>query len=336
LPFATHSVKEEHSRVAVPRPDHREDWSLGPMTGRSLIMQQLFSQMRHTARHLRIAAIEGEIGTGKLVAARTLHEFCHAPQSLFIPCPATQFFEAQPAIALAPARSTARPELSTLKQSWGGTLVLMRVDELSPPHQARLVELLQWIDHQHIMRAFDSIPRQILCLSRQPLRKLASTGVLRADLANRLTAIRFTLPPLRERREDIPLLAYLFAQQFSATHGKPIRGLGPQTLPRLMQHSWPGNVRELESVICAAALACPGQWIRPIDLPSFTVALTVPPQPRDAAPDDDPSLDRAIMHHVHRILARVDGNKLRAAKMLGISRSTLYRLLDSATVTSAN
>lgn len=334
---AAHSLEESHSPSALYHPEYRPDWSFGPMIGRSPVMQQLFSQMRHTARHLRIATLEGESGTGKLLAARTLHEFGFDPQSPFIPCPAAQLFEAQSSITLVPAQSGAKPQspvISALKQSCGGTLVLTRVDELSSAHQARLLELLQWIDHQHILRALDSIPHQILCLSGQPLRKLASTAALRADLANRLTAIRFTLPPLRERREDILLLADLFAKKFSATHGKPVRGLGPQTLPRLVQHSWPGNVRELESVIYAAALNSQSQWIRPIDLPALTVAPAAPASGNPAL-DDDPNLDRAILRHIYSILARVDGNKLRAARMLGISRSTLYRLLDSAPVSKA-
>jgi DNA-binding NtrC family response regulator len=145
---------------------------------------------------------------------------------------------------------------------------------------------------------------------------------------------------LRERREDIPLLADLFAQRFSDTHGKPIRGLGPQTLPHLYHYSWPGNVRELESVISSASLACHGQWIRPIDLPALRAAAPLPTAPEpllNSAPDDDPNLDRAILRHIQRVLARVEGNKLRAAKLLGISRSTLYRLLDNvAAVNSFN
>jgi len=303
------------------------------MAGRSPIMLLLFSQMRHIARHLRIATLEGEIGTGKMLAARALHQCGIHAQSPFVPCPAAQLCEAQPGLTLVPSRSTAKHEFSALhalKRSSGGTLVLTRVDELTDAHQARLVELLQWIDHQHILRALDSIPHQILCLSNQPLRKLASTSALRTDLANRLTAIRFTMPPLRERREDIPLLADLFVQRFSTTHGKPMRGLNPQTLPRLLQYSWPGNVRELETVIYAAALNCPGQWIRPIDLPPLHSAPIPQSAPLNLAPDDDPNLDRVILRHIQRVLARVDGNKLRAAKLLGISRSTLYRLLDAS------
>jgi DNA-binding NtrC family response regulator len=294
--------------------------------------------MRHTARHLRIATLEGESGTGKMLAARTLHDFGLDPDLPFVSAPATQFFASHPAIALVSSRSLARPEFSTLpalKQSSEGTLVLTRIDELSAEHQNCLLELLQWIDHQHVLRALDSIPHQILCLSSQPLRKLASTGALRSDLATRLNVIRFTLPPLRERREDIPLLADLFTRRFASAHGKPLRGVGPLALPRLMQHDWPGNVRELESVIGSAALSCHSQWLRPVDLPSFTNASNpAPAAPASTLPsaDDDPNLDRAILRHIRGVLARVDGNKLRAAKLLGISRSTLYRLLDSASI----
>jgi len=308
------------------------------MAGRSPVMQRLFAQMRHIARHLRIAALEGESGTGKMLAARTLHQFGSNPLSPFVSCPAGQLCEAQPGLAIVPSPSAAKPDFSAfpaLRQSCSGTLVLTRVDELTPAQQARLLELLQWIDHQHTLRALETIPHRILCLSGQPLRKLASAAVLRADLASRLTTIRFTLPPLRERLEDIPLLVDLFAVQFSSTHGKPVRGLNPQALPRLLQHPWPGNVRELESIIHVAARSCHGQWIRPIDLPPLNPALALPAPLSKPAPMDDPNLDRAILRHIQRVLARVDGNKLRAAKLLGISRSTLYRLLDSASVTKA-
>lgn len=329
---AIHSVEE-----AVKPPNihagHRADWTFGQMAGRSPVMQRLFSQMRHTARHLRIATIEGEAGTGKLLAARSLHEFGLGPDSPFVPYAAAQVCEVPSSISPVSNRSLPEATFSAhpaIEQACSGTLVLSHVDELSHIHQARLLELLEWIDHQHILGALDSIPRQILCLSSRPLRRIASTGSLRADLVSRLTAIRFTLAPLRQRRDDIPILADLFAQRFSATHGKPVHGIGPQALPRLMQYAWPGNVRELESAINSAALCCQSQWIRPIDLPAFST----PPDPasgatRSTASDDDPNLDRAILRHIQNVLARVEGNKLRAAKMLGISRSTLYRLLDS-------
>ncbi|MGH9587271.1 MAG: sigma 54-interacting transcriptional regulator [Acidobacteriaceae bacterium] len=336
---AAHFIGEAPQIPAVYRPEYRADWTFGPMAGRSPAMQQLFSQMRHTARHLRVATIEGEAGTGKMLAARALHEFGLGPQSPFVPCPAVRFLEPHSSMASGSDRPSAKLEFAALpavRQSAGGTLVLTRIDELSAAEQARLLEFLQWIDHQHILRALDPIPRQILCLSSRAMRHLAASAALRADLANRLTAIRFTLPPLRERREDIPLLSDLFTQRFSETHGKPIRGLGPQTLPHLVRYSWPGNVRELESVICAASLTCQGQWIRPIDLPALNSAPAVRQPLRVPTPDDDPNLDRAILRHIQQVLSRVEGNKLRAAKLLGISRSTLYRLLDTASASKSS
>jgi DNA-binding NtrC family response regulator len=310
------------------------------MAGRSPSMLRLFTQMRHIAGHLRIATVEGERGTGKMLAAQALHQFGPDPRSPFIPCSAVQFCDAQRGLALVPSRPTLKPDfpaLPAVRQAAGGTLVITRVDELTSAQQTCIVEFLQWVDYQHIQRNLQAIPGRIIFLSARPLRKLAATAALRTDLANRLNAIRFALPPLRERREDIPLLADLFAARFSVAHGKPVRGLDPVAFQPLIEHTWPGNVRELESVIQSAALACPGQWIRPIDLPALKVTLESAPQSQSwPSPDDDPNLDRAIFRHIQRVLARVDGNKLRAARLLGISRSTLYRLLDSASASRAS
>ncbi|HEX3471193.1 MAG TPA: sigma 54-interacting transcriptional regulator [Silvibacterium sp.] len=300
------------------------DWTLGSMVGRSPLMQRLFSQMRCTARHLRIATIEGESGTGKALAARTLHDLGLGSAATFIPCPAVQFFQPGPSLAsLTPLMRDARD----------GTLYLSHVEELSLEQQARLLAFLQWFEHQHARRTPDSVPRQIFFSSNQTLRKLSASPAFRADLCHRLTAIRFAVPPLRDRRDDLTLLADFFAQRFSATHGKPVRGLAPLTLPRLNSHSWPGNVRELQSVIHSAALDCEGQWIRPIDIPALS-PVPLPQASQSVPAEDDPNLDRAILRHIHVVLARVEGNKLRAAKMLGISRSTLYRLLDSSGASS--
>jgi len=298
------------------------EWTLGSMVGRSSVMQRLFSQMRSTARHLRLSTVEGESGTGKALAARTLHDLGPASKAPFVLTSATQFLSGG-----APPAS----QSPLLKDSRDGTLFLSHVEELSLEQQTRLMAFLQWLDNQHLRRIPNSAPRQVFFSSSQPLRRLAASSAFRADLSHRLTAIRFFLPPLRDRRDDLALLADFFARRFSATHGKPVRGLAPHALPRLTAHNWPGNVRELESAIHSAALECEGQWIRPIDIPALSpspVVRTLDPVPAE----DDPNLDRAILRHIHLVLAKVNGNKLRAAKVLGISRSTLYRLLDGASV----
>jgi two-component system response regulator AtoC len=294
-----------------------ERWMLGPMAGRSLVMQQLFARMRCTAPHFRLVNVEAEQGSGKLLAAQTLHGLGPSASGPFIPVVASEFLD----------------DPQTLwKEASAGLMYLSGVDELSPERQRGLRDFIERTAHERIRSAKADAPMQIVAGSLQSLRRMAAAGSFRSDLASHLTAIRFIIPPLRERKDDIPLLAALFLRNWSQQHQKPLRGFAPGAISRLTVHPWPGNVRELESVITAAALECSGQWIRPIDIPrlqwpvSMTAAAPAPVEPFI----DDPDLDRAVLRHIVRILARANGNKVRAAKMLGISRSTLYRLLDGS------
>jgi len=286
------------------------------MVGRSLVMQRLFVRLRQAAMHLRILALDGEPGTGKALLARTLHEMGPAADMAFVACSASRF-----------TSSDVQPLLEDVR---GGTLFLTRINELTSSQQARLFDFLEWWEHRNGHDSSGYLPRQIFVSSQQPLRQLSANGILRADLCYRLTAIRFGLPPLRERREDISMMAEWFAMRQSAMHGKPVRGLGPGTLSRLMSHTWPGNVRELESVITNAAMECEGQWIRPIDIPPLLEVSHSMARIEDAGarPEEDPNLDHMIHRHITQVLAKTGGNKLRAAQLLGISRSTLYRLLE--------
>lgn len=303
------SLSFDYLEAAMLQP---ERWMLGAMAGRSAVMQHLFARMRCTAPYFRLAAVEGESGSGKLLAARTLHSLGPAAAGPFAPWLAAEFLAA--------------PERHW-NHAHAGLLYLSRVDELSAEQQRRLRDFLEQAAHQRLRQQAAASPLQVVAGSIQPLRRLAARGSFRSDLANVLTAVRFLLPPLRDRRDDIPLLSALFLRNWTRADPKPLRGFAPGTLRRLMALDWPDNVRELESAIAAAALDCPGQWIRPLDLPQTN--RPVPP----ASPSPDPSiedanLDRTILRHIVRVLARVNGNKVRAARMLGISRSTLYRLLD--------
>jgi DNA-binding NtrC family response regulator len=290
---------------------------LESMAGRNLAMQHLFARMRCTAPHFRVAALEGEPGAGKLLAAQTLHRLGPAASSgPFAPCAAADLLQ---------------NGSSLWREARGGLLYLARIDELSPDQQHQLRDLLERAAHERMRIHAASGPLQHVAGSSQPLRRLAAAGSFRSDLASHLTAIRFALPPLRERRDDIPVLSALFLRQWIARHRKPLRGFAPGTLDRLSTHAWPGNVRELETVIASAALEAPGQWIRPIDLPRLDWPAHVPLPDSPETLLDDPNLDRAILRHVALVLARVNGNKVRAARLLGISRSTLYRMLAAAT-----
>jgi DNA-binding NtrC family response regulator len=299
-------------------PDRLEmrPWMLGAMVGRSPVMQHLFTRMRCTAPHFRLATVEGEPGTGKMLAARTLHQLGPGTAGPFSPFAAAEFLE---------------NPVAFWKEARGGLIYLSHIEDLSSAQQRELRDFLERVARERIRSHAAPGPPQLVAGSLDPLRRLSANGAFRPDLAGHLTAIRFSMPPLRERREDIPLLAAVFLRRWSERHGKPLRGFAPGVLVRLSTHSWPGNVRDLESAISAAALETSSQWIRPIDIPRLdwsAVPAHPLPLPSLASSDDDPNLDRAILRHVTRILAQVSGNKVRAARLLGISRSTLYRLLE--------
>jgi DNA-binding NtrC family response regulator len=165
------------------------------------------------------------------------------------------------------------------------------------------------------------------------LRQLASQNLFLPDLAFRLSAVQFTLPPLRDHREDIPPITHALIDRISRRYQQPNAVLSPGSLPRLLQHGWPGNVRELASVLESAILSSSSGSLRPTDLNLTQKNASPPLQPSPASTPSaedlarDLSLDAAIHRHLLLVLEKHRGNKLRAARQLGISRSTLYRLL---------
>jgi len=287
-------------------------------------MRQLITQMQRVAPHLTLATLEGEEGTGRSLAARALHAAGPVATSPFIPWPAPHFFAFN-------RGQSGRDDWSeaVLSQARGGMLFLDRVHQLTTAQQETLVDFLHCFDDQaHAPGGL--FPAQIVFSTGVTLRQPGFA--FRDDLASRLCAVRFRLPPLIERREDIPLLAQLFIQRFARRYGKAVRGLGPGTITPLLRYPWPGNVRELEETMTAACLATESQWIRPIDLPSMAAGnphgrSLAAPGSCDVKAEADLDLDSAIRGHVARVLQRTRGNKLRAAQLLGISRSTLYRIL---------
>jgi DNA-binding NtrC family response regulator len=332
----------QRSPTLVSSSEHENYPNLHGLTGRSPAIRRLIEQMRRMAPHLTLATIEGEEGTGRTLVARALHSAGPVPEGPFVPCPAVQFFavESPPTVSFDKHHCWSG---ALLLKAHGGMLFLERVHQLSPGQQDILADFLHWFDDQHFRARHsitsaggaheetsceDPLPAQVVFSTSVSLRDSDGRVQFREDLASRLGSVRFHLPPLAQRREDIPLLAQIFIQRFTRTYGKPVRGLGPGTIAPLLRHSWPRNVRELEETINAAALETESQWIRPIDLPPLTTtARHAHPAASCEGNDDDFNLDRAIRNHVTRVLARTRGNKLRAAQLLGISRSTLYRIL---------
>ncbi len=276
-----------------------------PVVGVSAAWRKLLMQAEMAAPHLQVATIEGEHGTGKHTLARYI--FSRSPLS------STRF-----------QRRDAREWLVTDADpaTLAGFTYLDRVDLLAPPGQGLLLGVLKNLQDRPPGRAV------LLASSQTSLRQMAGQGLLLPDLAFRLTAIRFAIPPLRMRREDVAPLAQSLLERICARYQHRPVALGPGALARLLQHNWPGNVRELASVLEAALLETVNGVIRPIDLalPSGDEPL---PEQQPAVRPESLALDAVIRHHVQYVLDLNRGNKLRSARQLQISRSTLYRILGN-------
>jgi DNA-binding NtrC family response regulator len=279
------------------------------VVGVSAAWRKLLMQADMAAPHLQVATIEGEHGSGKHTIARYL-------------------YSGSPLAAAGFRRRDAREWLATDADpaTLAGYTYLDRVDLLAPPGQGLLLGVLKSLQDRPPGRAV------LLASSQTPLRQMAGQGLLLPDLAFRLTAIRFAIPPLRQRREDIaPLTQFLLDRLCARYQLRPVI-LGPGTLARLLQHNWPGNVRELASVLEAALLESGSGVIRPADLalpdgplPGLDSSLGAQSPARPA----DLSLDAVIRQHVQYVLELNRGNNLRTARQLCISRSTLYRILEN-------
>lgn len=281
------------------------------MAGVSAAWRKLLLQAEMAAPHVQVAAIEGEHGVGKQTLARFLLNRSPLAGSKF-------------------QRRDAREWL--LHDGDPGTLAgftyLDRVDLLAPPGQGLLLGVLKALQDRPAGRVL------LVASSQTPLRQMAGQGLLMPDLAFRLTAVRFAVPPLRTRKEDIPPIAQAMLEQICSRYQQRPVELGPGALARLLQYAWPGNLRELASVLESALLEASDGVIRPGDLALLNTGETRPEAPLAIATSASTSLllDDVIRHHVQYVVDLNHGNKLRAARQLGISRSTLYRILGNEAV----
>ncbi len=268
--------------------------------------RKLLTQAEIVGPHLHLAAIEGESGSGKLTFARFPHSRSQLAKGVFQRHDAREWLvtECDPAML-------------------AGFLYLDRVDLLASPGQGLLLAVLKALQDRPSGRAV------LLASSEASLRQMAVQGLFMPDLAFRLTAVRFAVPPLRQRREDIAPLAQDLLVRICARYQQRPVSLGPGALVRLLQHNWPGNIRELASVLEAALIETNNGIIRAEDLLLGADPPAIALQQHAGGSAQDLSLDAVIRHHVQYVLEFNHGNKLRASRQLGISRSTLYRILGN-------
>jgi PAS domain S-box-containing protein len=296
----------------------------GDIVGKSRPMQLVYEQIQELAKFDSTVLIEGETGTGKELVARAIHYGSHRSDKPFIAVNASGLTDSLLASQLFGHRRGAftgavDDQTGFFEAAQGGTLFL---DELTDvPHNVQ-TSLLRVLQEREIVRLGDSVPRKIdvrvLAATNRDLTAVVAEGKFRPDLLYRIRVARVVLPPLRDRREDIPLLAEAFLQKFRAESPKEVEEVDQEAMRLLLRHEWPGNVRELQNAIESAAIRCRGSVITSDDLPA-EVGL----EPTDGVtPDRD-----AEYRRIQDALVRTDNNRAKAARLLGVSRTTLYRKL---------
>lgn len=304
----------------------------GEMVGASAKMQALYEAVEMVAETDASVVIEGETGTGKELVARTLHARSRRREGVFLAVncgalpetllDAELFGHVKGAFTGAAADRAGRFE-----EASGGTLFLDEVAELAPASQ---VKLLRAVQEGEITRLGESRPRRvdvrIVAATNRDLADLAARGEFREDLFYRLRVVPLRVPPLRERREDIPDLVAHFVARLNDKYGRQVRGFSPEAMDRLTRFDWPGNVRQLEhavehafAVTPASEAALPLKSLPP-EVADIRGPASAPAARRPAAPADE----RAA---VEDALARAGGNKAQAARLLGITRAGLYKKL---------
>lgn len=292
--------------------------------GKSEAMQAVYRQIGELANYDVTVLIEGETGTGKELAARAIHQSSRRAARPFIAVNCAGLTESLLSSQLFGHRRGAfsgavEDHVGFFEAAEGGTLFLDEVGIIPINVQTSLLRVLQ---EREIVRVGDSVPRpidvQILAASNRDLDLAVEEGLVRPDFLYRIRVARVTLPPLRTRREDIPLLAANFLGQFRARTGKEVAGFAPEAVAALLDHAWPGNVRELQNAIETAAIRARDGQIQREDLPPEVLRV-----PRDAMPPE-----RHVDRERQRILGALEatgGNRAQTARILGISRTTLYR-----------
>jgi DNA-binding NtrC family response regulator len=297
------------------------------LLGNNAAIRRLRSQIQRIAPYFRTALISGESGSGKQLVGRALHALSPQADGPFIVANATAIAESV-ASAESP-RSTSMPSTTALLQSAsGGTLYLEGVGNLPLSLQTALFRFLRICEERRTSLRSDNHPLaiQILASSDRDLRTLSAIGQFRQDLYSRLSAVELFVPPLRQRIEDIPVLSAWLLRRLANQSGQSPKLLTEAALAQLQNRLWPNNLCELEQTISQAAALAEGTIIEPRHLLALVEATVPTPLPTARIE----RLQDIIQHHVLDVLTRCGGNKLRAAELLGISRSTLYRMLDAS------
>lgn len=340
------TLLEANQRIALLEEQTRQRDSLDRLVGHGQAMQEVFRRIRLAADSDVTVFISGESGTGKELAARAVHQLSDRRDAPFIAVNCSAIPETLLESELfghvrGAFTGAVRDKVGMFQAADGGTLFLDEIGDLSPLLQLKLLRVLQ---EREVRRVGDDQPRSVnvrlVTATNRDLKQLIADGNFREDFYYRIHVFEIAMPPLRDRREDLPLLVEHFISEFSAGRQTPVTGIARDAMQKMMSYSWPGNVRELRNAIEHAFVTVAGQTIKLLDLPPElrevgreaprSRNVSTPPGTRYPQSVDDTELSdsqRAERDKIVQTLQETNGNRTAAAKLLGTSRVTLWKKL---------
>lgn len=324
------SLRREVSRL---RKEVHKEYSFHQILGKSKAIQAVFDLIRRVADSPTNVLITGESGTGKELVAKAIHYNSERKEAPFVPvnCAAIpeQLLESELFGHMRGAFTDAKTDKRGLfEEAQKGTLFLDEISEFPLMLQAKLLRAIQEREIRRVgANKPISVDVRIIAATNLNLGEEVKAKRFRDDLYYRLNVIELKLPPLRERREDIPLLVEAFLKKCGDARRKEVKGVSESALAMLMDYAWPGNVRELENVIERAVTLSRGEKIASEDLPPAVQGARGDRRVLDEAAERTLSLEAVEKEYILKILEKMGGNKYQAAHALGIDRKTLYRKL---------
>ena len=325
------ALRREVSRL---RKEVRKEYSFHHILGKSKPMRAVFDLITRIADSPTNVLITGESGTGKELVAKAIHYNSDRKEAPFIPvnCAAIpeQLLESELFGHMRGSFTDAKADRHGLfEEAHKGTLFLDEISELPIMLQAKLLRAIQEKEIRRIGATKPiSVDVRIIAATNLNLAEEAKAKRFREDLYYRLNVIEVKLPPLRDRREDIPLLVEGFLKKCAEERRKEMKDLTEAALAMLMDYEWPGNVRELENVIERAVTLSRGEKVMPDDLPPAVQGARGDRRVLDEAAEQNLTLHQIEKEYIKKILEKTGGNKYKAAQALGIDRKTLYRKLN--------
>jgi sigma-54 dependent transcriptional regulator, acetoin dehydrogenase operon transcriptional activator AcoR len=318
-------VFRDVTELARLRTELRGHSEFANLVGRSPAMRALYEQIEDVAASEATVLLLGETGVGKELVAEAIHHASRRATGPLVKVNCSALSEGLLESELfghvrGAFTGAMRDKVGRFELAGGGTIFLDEIGELSMSTQVKLLRVLQEKEIERVGEA-RTIPVdcRIMAATNRNLRALVARGTFREDLFYRLSVIPIHVPPLRERRADVPLLADHVLARFRAQEGKSIDGFAPDAIDCLLEYRWPGNVRELENAVAFAVIKCRGRRI---------VREHLPPEIRETGGTAQPRTEKISRSAIEAALQKTGGNRLRAAKALGIGRATLYRKLE--------